>query len=327
MAYYTGSSGSSVMSNSGRQPSNQYGVVGVRGGINLRDGGYPDSTSGAYYSSPIVQPEKTPTGGGTKDGSGSGSGNSAYLSALMAKYQGVNASDYLAQLRAAAQNAYDRGMSTLYGARDSMLGALGDNRDAALSSLNKQGARQRTQINDSANSSLRNAYIANRVSQKNLPQRLANVGLRGGATETAMVNLDNNYGASRNHIEDVRANNLEDLAVKMMAEESAINQQYNQAAANVAWQVAQQQMALENALANNEVSAQKDYYNLLMDQNEQAIGLLKSMGLSDIDLAKLNPNMFNSTWLNGVSALPEQRQTEVSNAALLKALEDLGITA
>lgn len=299
-------------------------AVGARGEA-LRNQGYPDSTSGAYKAKPIdytYTPDKKKdlSGGATSD-------NSDYLNALLARYNGTsNAKDYLNSMRSAAQAAYDRGMSSLTGAKQSMIDSLDKNLESALSSLRSEYNRQAGIINDNANNSLRNAYITNQVSQKNLPQRLASMGLRGGATETAQVNLDNNYGSARNYIDTTRQNNLSDLAANLQTNESSALQNYNSALANVEWQTAQQMMALENALANNEMSTQKDYYSMLMDENEQALNFMKSLGITNFKNANIDPNMFNATWLNNISALPEQKQTEVNNAALLKALEELGIT-
>ena len=116
-----------------------YGGIGT-GGQNLRDVGYYNTY---------------PTGGGTntnqtgsKTGGGSSSGSKSSASAtatntanaynaLLAAYKQNDYSDYLRQMREAAQNAYDRGMSALNDAYDNQLNSLSSNLVKGFGIVNK----------------------------------------------------------------------------------------------------------------------------------------------------------------------------------------------
>lgn len=58
--------------------------------------------------------------------------------------------------------------------------------------------------NKAANKSLREAYIANMLSKRNLPQQLKALGVSGGASETTLSDLENTYMNNRFGIEEQR---------------------------------------------------------------------------------------------------------------------------
>ncbi len=58
--------------------------------------------------------------------------------------------------------------------------------------------------NKAADKSLREAYIANMLSKKNLPQQLKAVGVSGGASETTLADIQNTYMNNRFGIEEQR---------------------------------------------------------------------------------------------------------------------------
>lgn len=60
--------------------------------------------------------------------------------------------------------------------------------------------------NAQADEALRETYIANMLSRKNLPQQLKANGISGGATETTLADLQNTYMNNRNAIERQRIN-------------------------------------------------------------------------------------------------------------------------
>ena len=276
-----------------------YGGVGTGGRTNLTTAGYPGSV-GSYnpratsFSSAVKALGGTTnsnTGGYTTSGSRSGSGGSssssasAYddgstsaYSALLAAYaqQQRDYEEYLRQQREAAQNAYNRGMSALNSAYDTQLGSLKDNLSETKNQLLNQYNRSKSGITTDAEDSLRQAYINNMLSQKNLGQQMSAQGLTGGASESTMASMANNYGNARNAINTVANTNLSNLEGNYSDNLSSAMQAYNSAVADANLKKSQQVMALEDALANNEISALGNYQSLLQQNNQNYLDLLKA---------------------------------------------------
>lgn len=265
-------------------------------GINPTEAGYPGSqgTSGGYilptgkggslgswYKSQTESTApKTTTGsaksGGSSSGASSSSNTANAYNALLAAYKQNDYSDYLRQMREAAQNAYDRGMNALNSAYDNQLNSLSSNLNETRNQLANQYNRSMGNINRDAEGSLRQAYINKMLSQKNLGQQMSALGLNGGATESTLANMANNYGNARNNINVTRNNNLSDLEGNYSDNLSQAQQAYNSAVATANLQRAQQAMQLENALANNQISALGDYQSLMQRENQNYLDLLKA---------------------------------------------------
>lgn len=58
--------------------------------------------------------------------------------------------------------------------------------------------------NQAADKSLKEAYVANMLSKRNLPQQLKALGISGGASETTLADIDNTYMNNRFGIEENR---------------------------------------------------------------------------------------------------------------------------
>jgi len=259
-----------------------YGGVGT-GGQNLRSQGYPN-----YYATSSSSTRSTggSSGGSSRSSSGSSSSSSSgsasgynagdAYAALLAAYRNDNNDDYLRQMREAAQNAYDRGMNALNSAYDTQMSSLGGNLNETRNQLANQYNRSRQNILDDAANSLKQAYINRMLSEKNLGQQMSAMGLTGGATETSLAGLLNNYGNARNNIYTTQNKNLSNLEGNYAANLSQAMQAYNSAVADANLQRAQQAMNLENALANNQISAIDNYQSILNNRNSQYLDLLKA---------------------------------------------------
>ena len=276
---------------SGKLSSNSYAQNGtVYKTQNLRDQGYPN-----YYGSSSGGGGGSSSGGsssGRKSGGGSSSGSASAASAananatnanaadaynaLLAAYKQNDYSDYLRQQREAAQRAYDRGMETLNNAYNSQMSSLSSNLGETRNQLANQYNRSKQNITNDAASSLRQAYINRMLSEKNLGQQMSALGLSGGATETTLANMANSYGNARNNINTVQNRNLSNLEGNYSDSLAQAMQAYNSAVASANMQKAQQQMALENALANNEISALGNYQSLMQNENQNYLNLLKA---------------------------------------------------
>lgn len=163
--------------------------------------------------------------------------------------------DMLSRQRAAAEAAYANSMGRLTAARDNSLAALRSNLDATLERLKNQYDYSSGVVNDDAAKSLREAYVNYMLNRKNLNQNLSAAGLSGGATESTNANMYNNYGNSRNGINQQLADNLAQLLNEYQNNASTAQQAYNSQYADVMNSYANNMNQLESALANNLVSS------------------------------------------------------------------------
>ena len=166
---------------------------------------------------------------------------------------------YMAQLRAEqmakAQAAYERNMSRIASAYGSAASSLKGNLDSSISRLNAARDKSMNDVNSDAEDSLRQAYINNMMTRKNLNQRLSAMGYNGGATETTMSSLENQYGKSRSGINETLNKNIANLDMTYGDNLAQAQQAYNSAMANLYLQRMQMEMQAENALNNAETSA------------------------------------------------------------------------
>lgn len=311
---------------SGKLSNNTYANNGtVYRTQNLRDQGYPSSIG---TSTSGVAGTRTASNGTSGSGSKSGGSSSASTSsasntadaynALLAAYRQNDYSDYLAQMREAAQNAYDRGMSALNKAYDSQLSSLSSNLNETRNQLANQYNRSKSSISQDAENSLRQAYINNMLSQKNLAQQMSAQGLTGGASETTMANMLNNYGNARNNINTTMNNNLSSLEGNYSDNLSQAMQAYNSAVASANLQKANQAMSLENALANNQISALGDYQSLMQRENQNYLDLLKAAIANGASFS-WNPTEAN----NEVKAVALQQAANPTLATNYQAIQEL----
>lgn len=274
---------------------------------------------------------KAPASSGYSSGGSSSGYSSAYdggyedrtaqaYSALVAAYQQQKRDyeEYLRQMREQAQNAYNNGMSALNSAYDTQMNSLSNNLNETRNQLQNSYNQSRTNINNDAESSLRQAYINHMLSQKNLGQQMSALGLSGGATETTLAGMLNNYGNARNNIDTTAANNLANLEGKYNDSISQAQQAYNSAVANANLQKAQYAMELESALANNQMSAMTNYQNLLQSDNDRYLDLLKAAAA-----AGANVSYTPTSADNAVKAIAVQQASNpaiTTNYATLQAL-------
>ena len=305
----------------------QNGVVSTT--ENLTSQGYPSSIGTSSGSSGSTGAVRSTSSGGTSGSTGSSSSGSSSTSAstdsmanaynaLLAAYRQNDYSDYLAQMREAAQNAYDRGMSALNSAYDNQMSSLASNLNETKSQLANQYNRSKQNITDDAASSLRQAYINRMLSERNLGQQMSALGLNGGATESTLAGMLNNYGNARNQINTAQNKSLSDLEGNYSDNLSQAMQAYNSAVATANLQKAQQAMSLENALANNQISALGDYQSLLQSQNSQYLDLLKAAIASGANFT-FDPTAANNA-VQGVSVTQASPNMSTNNYAALQAL-------
>ena len=293
------------------------------------------SLGGNQYATPTTSTTKKVTI--SKPSSGSTGSNSVstpsysgvdYASQLANLYaqQQAQAQEYAAQQRAAAESAYRAGMERLGQAWDTKTGALKDNLNSTLANLQRQYDSSKNEVNADANKSLREAYINYMLNKKNLNQNLTAQGIGGGAAESTMAGMYNNYGNSRNNINTTLNDNLTSLENTYQGNISNANQQYNSAYANALSDYLNYQNQLEQNLANSIVgsygnmvnslgSLDSGYTNALYDllQKQAAYeyqNTKNTLGMDKVSTDSIN-NMGSVTdWAKYLNSMRQQGQSD-----------------
>lgn len=307
------------------------------------------SLGGNKYSTPTTSTTKKVTI--SKPSSGSTGSNSVstpsysgvdYASQLANMYaqQQAQAQAYAAQQRAAAESAYRAGMERLGQAWDTKTGALKDNLNSTLANLQRQYDASKNEVNADANKSLREAYINYMLNKKNLNQNLTAQGIGGGAAESTMAGMYNNYGNSRNNINTTLNDNLTSLENTYQGNISNANQQYNSAYANALSDYLNYQNQLEQNLANSIVgsygnmvsslgSLDSGYTNALYDllQKQAAYeyqNTKNTLGMDKVSTDSLN-NMGSVTdWAKYQAMIQQMQKSGQSNAQIVQSLMNNG---
>ena len=177
--------------------------------------------------------------------------------------QQANANKYQQQLQQAAQNSYNNNMNALNAAYQSKLNALASGFNSTKDSLGRQYDASKGEVNRDAERALREAYVNKMMSGKNLQQQLTAQGISGGAAESTLASLQNNYGNSRNGIETTRNDNLTELLNTYQNNMAAAEQEYYNRLAAAEDQKTQLAMQIENALANALTGSYESQINAL----------------------------------------------------------------
>lgn len=149
---------------------------------------------------------------------------------------------------AQAQSLYNNNIKALQDAYNQRLASLQGNLASQQNLLKANLGVSRDVLAQDAERALQEAYINRMMNERALQQQLNAQGLSGGATESAMASLLNNYGTSRNNINVAYNNNLAELEQAYLANLAQAQQNYNDAVAKAASDNANYKMELENAL-------------------------------------------------------------------------------
>ena len=227
----------------------------------------------------------------------------------------------LAELRRRADEAYNRNMARIENTYNSTAGDLRSNYDSTVNRLNEARNKSTNDVNADAEKSLQEAYINNMMNRKNLNQRLSAMGYNGGATETTMGSLDNQYGASRNGINEAVTKSLANLNQTYGDNLAGALQNYNSAMSNLGLQRMQLENAAENARNNLEASFTPTTDNLLM--NQDYVNALKNV------VARQGQYTFNPTQAtnNYVAGNAQQAQSAAQGTNYAKYLAQAQLAA
>ena len=233
----------------------------------------------------IPKPTSTTQSAGSGSNGGSSGGGSGLSSQLQSIYQQqLNAQQtaannlsnqlkaqqeaYQAQLRAmqeaqqqAAQNAYNNNLVALQNAYNSRLSGLDSNFAATKDLLNSSYENSRQNLNSQAEKALQEAYINRMMNERNMTQQLNAQGLNGGAAESTIASMLNNYGNARNNINLSADNSLRELEQSHNSNLANALQKYNDALSDAQNANMAYRMQLENDLNNNVLGSYQNMYN------------------------------------------------------------------
>ncbi|BFL40776.1 hypothetical protein K400107F7_24260 [Agathobaculum massiliense] len=199
---------------------------------------------------------------------------------------------------------------------------------AAFDAAAEQAAQQYQQlipgINQSYDETARQAYIANRLAQRDLPEQLAAAGISGqGAAESSIVAQNNAYNAAYNQNELARQNALQNIDNQIANAYASAGAQGAQSAADILLQqanaqqniLAMQEQMRQNAinglfnyagvtgniggmptLSAQELAANNAYNNALLEQNQQQM----NQSITDVayNRAMDQANQYYTAYLN-----------------------------
>ena len=167
---------------------------------------------------------------------------------------------------------YNNNANSLSDYYQQALNALGLNFNDTQSNLADQLSNSQEALEAQRRRQLQEAYISRMMNEKNLADTLSAYGLSGGATESVLTNLRNNYNNTRNSVEENIQTSLRDLLQTYMNNLSTARQRYNENVLNTensrvsAMNTLLSNLATQQANAmNNRTAARAGAYDDLFD--------------------------------------------------------------
>jgi hypothetical protein len=238
--------------------------------------------------------------------------NVKYRRGNPSSYTGPSLSDiysqYLAGIRAQAEEAYNRKMENISRAYDSARGNLDNNLNETRRQLTESRDYSNKNINTDADDSLRQAYINAMLQKKNLRQNMTAQGLSGGANESTLASLSNNYGNARTDVNTQRNRSLADLEQTFNTNISQAIQQYNNALSSLDLQRMQLENAAQDALANYQ-TAYSDNMAYIAPSNDAYISALNALQNNQASFT------FDPTEANNPYALAQIQQAQTGDTS------------
>lgn len=233
----------------------------------------------------------------------------------------------LAQQQQNAKSAYDRNASAINSMYGNRLNSLNSRYNEGRSALQSAYAAQQEAIRKAKENAQRQAYISSMVAKRDLEQNLSAQGLSGGASESTLAKLQNNYANNRNSNEEEYLNTSADIGIAYQNELANLENQYQQLQDALESERAQAVMQNENALANSESAIMSqivdhanslDYLNassaLNLAAQEKMAALNQQYALEQMERELANKINY-AQFSNGLSS-------KTNSAKLLKALGD-----
>ena len=170
---------------------------------------------------------------------------------------------------------YDNNYNSLLGSLESnyanALNALGLNYADTEALLNGQLANSRSELEDARRRQLQEAYISRMMQEKGLADMLDAYGLTGGASESVMADMRNNYANNRNAVEERVQNSLRDLLLNYLSNISNARQRYNETLFNAENARVNALNDAANYRSQQRAGAYEDLYNTLANLTMKGI--------------------------------------------------------
>ena len=163
-------------------------------------------------------------------------------------------------------SAYDMNNASLDDYYNQILAALGNNYADTEGLLRGELGNSQQALEDDRRRALQEAYIARMMQEKQLADQLDAYGLSGGASESVMANLRNNYLNNRANVEEKVQTSLKDLLQNYLSNLSNARQNYNQSLMNAE----QNRLSARQGYANNLAEAQANAANYLANARSGA---------------------------------------------------------
>lgn len=269
-----------------------------------------EGTGGPVNGTGWKNPGKTQGSSTSSSGKGGGTLDLSWLQNLYAQQQAA-AAEAERRRREAAQQAYERSMAALNAAYNGQIEALKNNYNATLGQLQRDYDMGAAGVNRNADSALQQAYINQMMTLKSLPQQLAAQGIGGGAAESTLAGVYNNYGNSRNEIDVARGESLGELMAQLNAGRNQAQQAYNNQLSDAQAARLAYEMQLEQNLANAVADAASVNYDR---QFEISSEYLAQMSKLQSQMASAAQKASQTT----VSASNAQRSKSVQQSELLE---------
>ena len=150
----------------------------------------------------------------------SGANNAANAASVRKTYSGSSggSSSGRSSYSAPAVQAAPSGPSYADAYADALASIMAEQRRQREAAYQKAAAAQKENLNfatnqltDTTHEALKQAYINKMQTLRNLPQQMSAQGLNGGASETTLASMNNNYGNARNQLETERLKQLANL--------------------------------------------------------------------------------------------------------------------
>lgn len=221
-----------------------------------------------------------------------------------AEQQGAISANY-ADLLNQLQNAvnYDATQKYYEDSSKAQQEALDANYNLLLNQLNSTYANSQQNLQNQADKSMQEAYVNYMMNMKDLPSQLARMGMTGGASETTLARLMNQYGNNRNQIASQLADNLRALETERGNSGASLATNYNTNYANALSQLYSQLADLESQKNSNNLSIAStvgtnranQLNSASADLASQLSDLARQRGMSEQEiLASLAPSYLNA---------------------------------
>ena len=277
--------------------------------------------SSGSSSAAATQTQKT-TQQTAYSGGGGGGGSSQSASDSRA--------EYLKKLQKLAKKIYKQNMAAINTTYTGAGNTLQANYDSTTDELSSKYGYQKGNINSDAEDSMRQAYINSMLQKKDLGQRMAAQGLSGGATETTIAGLNNNYSNARNNIDTTRQRSLSDLEQTYQSNVAEAQRQYNSAVQQLAMQRAEAEQAARNAYLNLAMNYQFNPGSLSMPSTDYSSAMKSQASFNftpteanntvgGVNTVQGDPDVVSSAQNNYALYLAQQRAAGASDDSIKNA--------